>query len=125
MMLKFPRNSLVRWHPLLCVRGSWLWVEAGWAPRTPQKSSLLRLPGKVTSSWGGVGGGGFQGSKGLLFAKFWARCKDLGLKGTAPAFTPSREASMQRDGRGRAESEAGGTEGLFQMKKGFPEERVS
>lgn len=70
-------------------------------------------------------GGGFQGSKGLLFAKFCARCKDLGLKGTAPAFTPSREASMQRDGRGRAESEAGGTEGLFQMKKGFPEERVS
>ena len=73
----------------------------------------------------GVGGAGFQGSKGLLFAKFCGRCKDLGLKGTAPAFTPSRGASVQRDGRGRAESEAGGTEGLFQMKKGFPEERVS
>lgn len=123
MMLKVPRNSMVRWPPLLCVRGSWLWVEAGWALRTPRKSSLLRLPGKVTSSWGG--GRGFQGSKGLLFAKFCGRCKDLGLKGTAPAFTPSRGASVQRDGRGRAESEAGGTEGLFQMKKGFPEERVS
>lgn len=123
MMLKVPRNSMVRWPPLLCVRGSWLWVEAGWALQTPRKSSLLRLPGKVTSSWGG--GGGFQGSKGLLFAKFCGRCKDLGLKGTAPAFTPSRGASVQRDGRGRAESEAGGTEGLFQMKKGFPEERVS
>lgn len=24
----------------------------------------------------------------------YARCKDLGLKGTTPAFTPSREASM-------------------------------
>lgn len=75
--------------------------------------------------WGGGVGGGFQGSKGLLCAKFCARCKDLGLKGTAPAFSPSREASVQRDGRGRAEGEVGGTEGLLQTTKGFPEERVS
>lgn len=99
--------------PLLrdnCPRGGLLWAEVAWAPQIPLKSSMSRCQEKALSR-------GSPGFEGLLCAKLCTRCRDLGLKDVAPAFTPGREASGQRHVWGRVESK-GAQDHEFQTREG-------